>query len=184
LKRGLDCVIVSDVGRQIQVVKSQGGGLIRSALRSSDILMNRVWQLENETFKSSREFVFARVTDVIEPEEDPTAPHPEIQRHLGGIRTDLDQFSPLEISSLVRHGYCVCRRICRTRPDVFGKDLPSGPPWEPASTRKGTASAVAESAPPPPSRSERTAITADARALQASSVRRIWSRMFDHRDWV
>jgi len=184
LNSGLDCVIVSDVGRHIQVVKSSGGGLIRSALRSSDILMNRVWQLENETFKSSREFVFARVTDVIEPEEDPTAPHPEIQRHLGGIRTDLDQFSPLEISSLVRHGYCVCRRICRTRPDVFGKDLPGGPPWEPASTRKATVSAGAESAPPSPSRRERTAITADARALQASATRRFWSRLFDPRDWV
>ena len=182
LNSGLDCVIVSDVGRQMKIVKG-GGGLIRSALRSSDILMNRVWQLENETFKTSSEFVFARITEVIEPDEDPTAPHPEIQRHLGGIRTDLDKFSHLEISNLVRHGYCVGRRVCRTRPDVFGQDLPSGLPWEPALTRKDTVALAAESAPPSPSR-ERTAITADARALQASSIRRVWSRFFDRRDWV
>lgn len=179
LDGGLDCVIVSDVGRQMQVVKSQGGGLIRSALRASDILMNRVWQLENETFQSSGEFVFARVTDVIEPEEDATAPHPEIQRQLGSIRTDLDQFSPLEIGSLVRHGYCVCRQVCRARPDVFGHDLPAGPPWEPATT-----TAAADSAPPAPPRRDRTSVTADARALQGSSIRRVWSRFFDRRDWV
>ena len=85
-------------------------GLIRTAMRSSDILMDRVWQLETETFKGTPGFVFARVIDVVEPEEDPTALHPEMQRHLPNIRTDLDRFSPLEISSLIRHGYCVGRK--------------------------------------------------------------------------
>jgi predicted acylesterase/phospholipase RssA len=183
LNSALDCVIVSDVGRQMKVVKG-GGGVIRSALRASDILMNRVWQLENETFKSSSEFIFARVTDVIEPAEDPTAPHPEIQRHLGGIRTDLDQFSPLEISSLVRHGYCVGRKVCKTRADVFGKELPGGAPWEPASTRKSAESPAGKPAAPPRSHREQSAVTADARALQRSSLRRVWSRFFDRRDWV
>lgn len=177
LNSGLDCVLVSDVGRQMQVVKGQGGGLIRSALRASDILMNRVWQLENETFKSSSEFVFARVTDRIEPEEDPTALHPELQRHLGSVRTDLDRFSPLEISSLIRHGYCVCRKVCRSRPEVFGQDLPDGPPWEPGST-------AAKSTPAPSPPRGQTVVTAEARKLQASAIRRVWSRFFDRRDWV
>ena len=39
--------------------------------------------------------------------------HPEIQRQTAHIRTDLDRFSSLEISSLVRHGYCVGRKACR-----------------------------------------------------------------------
>ncbi|WP_035614135.1 patatin-like phospholipase family protein [Haloferula sp. BvORR071] len=177
LNSGLDCVLVSDVGRQMQVVKGQGGGLIRSALRASDILMNRVWQLENETFKGSSEFVFARVTDRVEPEEDPTALHPELQRHLGSIRTDLDRFSPLEISSLIRHGYCVGRKVCRSRPEVFGQDLPEGPPWEPSSV-------AAKSAPVPSPPRGQTAVTAEARALQAAAIRRVWSRFFDRRDWV
>lgn len=189
LNSGLDGVIVSDVGRQIKVVKGHGGGLIRSALRSTDILMNRVWQLENETFQSSSEFVFARVTDLIEPTEDPTALHPEIQRHLAGIRTDLDQFSPLEISSLVRHGYCMGRKVCRSRPDMFGKDLPSGPPWDPLHPRDTTGGTTSESSPSSPSSTssshrQPTAVTTEARELQLSENRRIWSRLFDPRDWI
>lgn len=184
LNSSLDCVIVSDVGREMKVVQHQGGGLIRSALRASDILMNRVWQMENEAFRSSSEFVLARVSNVIEPSEDPTAPHPEIQRHLAGIRTDLDRFTLLEISSLVRHGYCIGRSVCRARPDLFGTDLPSGPPWEPNSKRNDTVPPAADLATVSPTRRERTAITADARELQASARRRIWSRFFDRRDWI
>lgn len=184
LNSGLDCVIVSDVGRQIKVVKGHGGGLIRSALRSTDILMSRVWQLENEMIKSSGRFLFARVTDVIEPEEDPTALHPEIQRHLINIRTDLDQFTPLEISGLVRHGYCIGRKVCRSRPDVFGEDLPGGPPWEPIRARKSAEPATGEAVCPAVSQRPRASVTTEARELQASSNRRVWSRLFDRRDWV
>ena len=105
---GFDGVLVSDVGKPIEVQSNQrAGGLIRTAMRASDILMDRVWQLENETFKDTPGFVFARITEVVEPHEDPTALHPEVQRQMANIRTDLDRFSPLEISSLVRHGYCV-----------------------------------------------------------------------------
>src|SRR5262249_26114049 len=46
-----DCVLVSDVGKLIEIQGTPGGGLIRTALRSSDILMDRVWQLENEIFE-------------------------------------------------------------------------------------------------------------------------------------
>jgi predicted acylesterase/phospholipase RssA len=136
LQGGFDGVIVSDVGRQIQVLKDHSGGLIRTAIRATDILMARVWQLENEAIRGSGGFVFARVTDVVEPEEDPTAPHPEIQRALSSIRTDLDEFTPLEISSLARHGYCVARKVCRARRDIFGEKLPEAPPWEPIPERR------------------------------------------------
>src|SRR6185295_11301009 len=111
----------------------------RTALRASDILMDRVWQLENETFKGTPGFVFAPITAVIEPEDDPTAPHPEIQRQAANIRTDLDHFTDLEISSLVRHGYCVGRQVCRSRPDWFGAELPGNPPWEPIPGRRDAA---------------------------------------------
>ena len=93
-------------------------------MRATDIVMDRVWQLEIETFHDTPGFVFAPITDVVEPAEDPTALHPEIQRQAANIRTDLDRFSPLEISSLVRHGYCVGRKACRARPDLFGAELP------------------------------------------------------------
>src|SRR5262245_31770200 len=117
----LDGVLISDVGKPISVQGEQqrAVGMIRTSMRASDILMDRVWQLETENFKGAPGFIFARVVDVVEPEEDPSALHPEIQRRLPYIRTDLDRFSDLEISSLVRHGYCVARKTCRSKPELF-----------------------------------------------------------------
>jgi predicted acylesterase/phospholipase RssA len=127
--RSWDCVLVSDVGKPFEIQSTvRTGGLIRTAMRASDILMDRVWQLENETLQDTSDFTFARITDVVDPEEDPTALHPEIQRQLARVRTDLDRFSELEIDCLIRHGYCVGRKACRTLPEVFGTELPSDPP--------------------------------------------------------
>src|SRR5262249_28097416 len=132
LNSGLDGVLVSDVGKQIEVQGNRrAGGVIQTALRATDILMDRVWQLETETFEGTPGFVFAPITEIVEPHEDPTALHPEIQRQAAKIRTDLDRFSLLEISSLVRHGYCVGRKACRARPDLFGTELPNNSPWDP-----------------------------------------------------
>src|SRR6478735_5559048 len=118
----LDGVLVSDVGKPFDVqVNRRGGGLIRTAMRASDILMDRVWQLENENFQDTFGFVFARITDVAGPHEDATALHPEVQRQTANVRTDLDSFSLLEISCLIRQGYCLGRSACRSRPDLFGK---------------------------------------------------------------
>jgi predicted acylesterase/phospholipase RssA len=185
LNSGLDCVLVSDVGKRIEVQgQGRAGGLIRTALRATDILMDRVWQLENETFHGMPGFVFAPITDVIEPAEDPTAPHPEIQRQVAQIRTDLDRFSPLEISSLVRHGYCVGRRTCKAHPELFGADLPATPPWDPIPGPQGVET------PPEAPRLERgptavpAPVTARARTLQRSAARRIWTTLLDYRDWT
>jgi len=190
-----DGVLVSDVGKQLEIqTGGRAGGVIRTAMRASDILMDRVWQLENETFKDTPGFVFARITDVVEPEQDPTALHPEIQRRLPSIRTDLDRFSELEISSLIRQGYCVGRKTCKARPEVFGADLPQNPPWDPVFPSSATtSSAIPSSASPsvttqPAStsgpRHEPTRVTQDARTLYASAVRRIWSSLLDYRDWA
>src|SRR5947209_19940672 len=138
--KGLDGVLVSDVGKRIEVQSDQrGGGLIRTAMRASDILMDRVWQLESDTFEGTPGFVFARISDVVEPQEDLTALHTEIQRQTAAIRTDLDRFSSLEISSLVRHGYCIGRKACRARPDLFGAELPDDAPWDPIPEPRYTA---------------------------------------------
>ena len=128
----------------------RAGGLIRTALRATDILMDRVWQLEIETFQGTPGFVFAPITDVVEPAEDPTALHPEIQRQAAHVRTDLDRFSPLEISTLVRHGYCVGRKACRARPDLFGAELPDTAPWDPFPGRARTAPESPTAARPSP----------------------------------
>jgi predicted acylesterase/phospholipase RssA len=180
LNSGLDAVLVSDVGKRIEVLSRRAGGLIRTALRSTDILMDRVWQLETETFRDAAGFVFAPITEVVEPADDPTALHPEVQRQVARIRTDLDRFSPLEISSLARHGYAVCRRVCRANPDLFGDELPRGAPWDPLAAPTPDAKGVPpERVPPAPG-----AATTDARVLRASALRRIWGAFLDRRDWV
>ena len=183
----LDTVFVSDVGKRIETQGGRpAGGLIRTSMRASDILMDRVGQLENETFKDTPGFVFARSTDLVGPHEDPTALHLDIQRQLPRIRTDFDRFSPLEISSLVRHGYCVARKACRAKPDLFGAELPVNPPWDPipeGRPRLRRQRWVRVSSPIGPGR-EPADVTIEARELQGSALRRIWSTLLDYRDWV
>jgi hypothetical protein len=194
---GSKTTLVSDVGKLIEVQgQRRAGGLIRTALRATDILMDRVWQLESETFQGTPGFVFARITDIVWREDDPTALHPELQRRLANVRTDLDHFSDLEISGLVQHGYCVARKVCRSRPDLFGEELPKDCPWDPIRTTNGAAVTQPSAtgfarphrwlAPAVRNGDKRTpaADTLKARTLQGSAVRRIWSRMLDYRDWV
>jgi hypothetical protein len=180
----LDGVLVSDVGKAFEVqLNRRAGGLVRTAMRASDILMDRVWQLENENFQDTFGFVFARFTDVVGLHEDASALHPEVQRQTANIRTDLDAFSPLEISCLIRHGYCMGRKACRSRPDLFGTELPTAPPWDPVPPAMIPAHAG------PASRSdgmiqETAAATIQARQLQLSASRKIWSNLFRLRDWT
>ena len=181
-----DQVIVSDAGKHLQARTETGGaGLIGTAMWASDIGMDRVWQLEKETFGNQPGFLFMSLSDVVH--DDATALHPEMQRRLPDIRTDLDAFSPLEISALVRHGYCVARSICRRQPHLFGNDLPELPPWDP--TDRGTATTSAR-----PGQTRRVLLLGNqrgpaaevvaARLLQRSAARRVWSRLFDYKDWA
>jgi hypothetical protein len=185
LDSALDGILVSDVGKRMTVRDAgNAGGLIRTSMRATDIVMNRVWQLEVERFQDSPRFVFAPLTEVVEPAEDPTAIHPEIQRQAVSIRTDFDRFSPLEISSLVRHGYCVARKSCRAQPHLFGDGLPEGAPWDPMAHTIASAPPSAAAMPRHRTTSEPVPATVEARALQDSAVRRIWSTLLDHRDWT
>jgi predicted acylesterase/phospholipase RssA len=183
LGSGVDGVLVSDVGKAIEIQADQrSGGFFRTALRSTDILMDRVWQLELETFQDTPGYVFAPVTQVVDPHQDPTALHPEIQRQVANIRTDLDRFSPLEISTLVRHGYCIGRQACRSHPELFGTNLPADPPWEPPQPERSSTTSPVEAHPP--ARPAQATDTATARKLQPSAFRRIWTTLWDSRDWV
>ncbi|WP_337173664.1 patatin-like phospholipase family protein [Paludisphaera sp.] len=172
-----DAVIVSDAGAKLSITRDAfSGGLIQTAMRSSDILMDRVWQLEKEIFGAAEGFLFTPIYRLVEPDEDPTAPPPVVQRQVVGMRTDLDRFTPAEIRALVRHGYCIARQACRSRPDVFGHDLPDDPPWDPM--------------PRPPRKIDRllgrdrptSDATALARELQGSAARRIFSTLLDRKD--
>jgi predicted acylesterase/phospholipase RssA len=191
LKSGLDCVLVSDVGKKFQVTAQHTGGLIHTSMRATDIVMDRVYQLEMERFHDAPGFVFAPMTEIVDPAEDPTAMHPEVQRQAAHIRTDMDRFSMLEISSLVRHGFCVGRKVCRERPDLFGEKLPDGVPWDPVPSSQGAGPPVSQTTKLSPQsslkkgvRGESAQAAVDARTLQASALRRFWSTILDYRDWV
>jgi hypothetical protein len=181
--RGFDAVLVSDAGKKFQVsAPDRVGGILRTALRSSDILMDRVWQLEKEHFGGTVGFTFAPITHVVPMEDDPTALHPEVQIQVGRVRTDMDRFSDLEVSGLIRHGYCVARNACQTRPSAFGELASETPPWDPingggrfhSQSSAGTSWRGAGAAD----------ATADARRLRKSARRSYWSLGSAPKDWA
>ena len=89
-----DQVIVSDAGKHLQARTTvQEAGLIATAMRASDIGMDRVWQLEKETFGNQAGFLFMSLSDLVQPYDDATVLHPEIPRRLPDIRTDLGTVS-------------------------------------------------------------------------------------------
>ena len=112
-----------------------------------------------------------------------------IQSEVAKIRTDLDRFSPLEITALVQHGYCVARKQCRTRPDLYGSNLPSTPPWNPMKGFDETVSQRTRTAPSDEDLSRDAArpatalVTRRAQQLRGSAGRRVWSTLLDLRDW-
>ena len=176
-----DSILVSDAGSAFKVAgDSSAGGLLRTGMRSSDILMDRVWQLELEAFENSSGVLFIPMSDVVDRSDDPYAPHPEIQRQAARIRTDYDRFSELEIAALVQHGYCVSRKTIRAHNDIFGADVPTGPPWDPL--RRGGADGDVQTAPVGDLSRENQAMLT-ARRLQDSSSRRVMSTLFSVRDW-
>src|SRR5262249_31028514 len=73
---------------------------------------------------------------------------------------------------------------CRTRPDLFGAELPGNAPWDPIPGPRGAAPAAAVATGLDGLSREPAAATVEARTLQASAFRRIWSTLLDYRDWV
>lgn len=176
-----DGILVSDAGGKFKVTRDmRAGGLIRTALRSSDILMDRVWQLELETFENTPGILFFPITDVVDRSQDQSAPDLEIQRQTARIRTDLDKFSDLEVSALVQHGYCVARKACRTQSETFEINIPSGAPWDPLAK---VSDEIDLAVTPARKGGETPSALFSARQLQKSSKRRIWRTLFDLRDW-
>ena len=179
LQTTFDGILVSDAGGKLKVNRDKGGGsLISTALRSSDILMDRVWQLESEVFQNTPGVVFIPITDVVDREKDPGALEPQVQRQLPRIRTDLDCFSDLEISLLAQHGYSVARMVLRRNDSWINGSMPDDPPWDPISDDGDTTRQLTDV----PSGSEFTALGI-ARQLQNSSKRKVVRTLLSLRDW-
>lgn len=130
----LDRVFVSNASLEL---KTGGGrehvGMIRTALRASDILSHRVHQLESSSMErlsgdaSAVKFIPIHIREVVTREEEPEALHENSQEWLRWLRTDLDRFSPFEIHCLVRHGWGAARKALRA---VGIKELTT-PAWSP-----------------------------------------------------
>ena len=158
-------------------------------MRATDILWDRVGQLEQQKFQDDPRFLFVAAMDQVDLNDDPTALHPVIQSEVARIRTDLDRFSPLDITALVEHGYCVARKQCRTRPDLYGSNLPTTPPWDPmkgpdaAGSRDASAAQRAQDLPHGATPTVSALVTQHAQQLRLSAGRRVWSTLLDLRDW-
>ncbi len=179
-----DAILASDAGKKIQVTGDERiGGFLGTAMRSSDILMDRVWQLEQEHFKNASGVIFSPISRIVSHEEDPTALHPEVQFQVSHIRTDMDRFHDREVSGLIRHGYCVARQSLALHPGLDASPHRSDPsPWDPTSHASAhsspTAGGVSRRGAPPVSH------TIEARKLQSSAYRKYWSLITAPRDWV
>ena len=172
-----DQILVSDAGKPFQILSDASLGVLGQSVRATDILWDRVWQLERENFGQQPGFIFLPITKMVDLAEDPTALHPVVQAEVQSIRTDLDRFSDAEINALAQHGYEVARAVCGpSQSDPNGR--PSQPPWAPIPSQKRATreqSDLDSSAP--------AAATRLARKLRGSSRRRVWSTLLDPRDW-
>lgn len=169
-----DRIFVSDCGQSFNVQGNANIGFLAQSVRASDIMWDRVWQLEIENFSKSGQYLFVPITDTIGPERDPAANPVVIQSAIQSMRTDLDRFSDLEVTALVEHGYTVARAICRENGTVPADRIPEGPPWNPFGKDRAHRGTKAE---------DGDRVTNEARSLRRSAARRIWSTMLDFRDW-
>ncbi|MBI1246744.1 hypothetical protein GC197_02725 [bacterium] len=171
-----DEVFVSDAGKPFQILSDNSLGFVGQSIRASDILWDRVWQLERENFGKETGFAFIPITETVAEDEDPTL-HPVVQPEVQTIRTDLDRFSDEEINGLAQHGYEVARKVYRQAEGQTAA-APSGEGWAPIPDKrlpgpKRTKKSSSGTAPP----------TEVARHLRKSALRRVWSTLFDLRDW-
>jgi predicted acylesterase/phospholipase RssA len=172
-----DRVLVSDAGKPFQVLSDAALGVMGQSLRASDILWDRVGQLERENFGAQPGFLFIPITATVDLESDPTALHPVVQAEVQSIRTDVDRFTPTEINALAMHGYEVARKVYRDHLGPVSGPASATPPWAP----------IPESGALPNRTQTGTASTAPAtlmaRTLRRSSGRKVWSTLLSVRDW-
>lgn len=87
-------------------------------VRASDLLMKRVSVLQLEDLEGKLEgaakeeeiaFVRVKIRESVRDLDDATVLQPEAQRALINVRTDLDRFTPDEVTALIAHGYSKSR---------------------------------------------------------------------------
>jgi predicted acylesterase/phospholipase RssA len=157
----LDRVLVSDAGRSFVPPKAIVFGMLSTALRAIDIFMFRIRQSDLTWSTAGLPVIMISISDEARIAG---ASAPAIQSQLENIRTDLDRFSQLEITELMRHGYYITAKALAS--DRGELEPPAIPKWDiPAEPWVKT-----------------TAPHTVALALKKSARRR-W-RLFSVRDWI
>jgi len=130
-KTPFDAIVLSDAGAKIDAhVGIRYRFIVSRSIRASDVLMQRVSDLEYDgvggRFRLQDASVHRiRIDDPV-PADAPLAHDPTVQRAVGRLRTDLDEFSKLEVNALVQHGEAVtAHRLGSSSPKL----------WLPKSTR-------------------------------------------------
>jgi predicted acylesterase/phospholipase RssA len=174
---GFDEVLVSDAGQPFLVLADRPNlGFLAQSMRASDILWDRVWQLEQDTFSTDPMFRFVPINRIVSREADPTALHPVVQAEVPMIRTDLDRFTPLESRALIMHGYEVTRAVFAHR--IKDPAVRQIPPWDPfAKSPSRTVSAAVKAIAAPTGKPLPAPETGEAKSLQRSSQRRVWATL-------
>lgn len=108
--RNSDLFLISDAEGNFDWDFDARYSLITSRnIRASDLLMKRVSSLQYESLSQIEHKLAFKIDSELDRPEDCPVLSPEIQRSIRNIRTDLDAFSPNEITCLVQHGYSVAR---------------------------------------------------------------------------
>ncbi|UWQ98459.1 alpha/beta hydrolase [Rhodobacteraceae bacterium S2214] len=94
-------------------------------IRTTDILMKRVADLEADNWSAlagpgERNLIYVGISNVVSAEDHGDAQTSDVQKAVAQIRTDLDSFSDIEVTSLIRHGHEVARKEL----DPSGQDTP------------------------------------------------------------
>jgi predicted acylesterase/phospholipase RssA len=110
----LDIFIASDAqGNFDSALDTRFKFIVGRNVRASDLLMTRVSALQIERLMApsqSPPFVRVGIRMEIDKPEDASLLPPESQRSIPNTRTDLDKFSPTEITALIAHGYSCARK--------------------------------------------------------------------------
>lgn len=128
MNENIEEVLISDAGRPFDINQESYSGLfgvLKTSLRSTDIMMEEIATYAKQSLKNNKTTIIS-----IGHRDDKSSNNTlslKAQNLLKYIRTDLDEFSNIEINSLIVHGQ---NAAC----EVLNDDKDGYIPWEPEKT--------------------------------------------------
>jgi predicted acylesterase/phospholipase RssA len=102
--------------------------IVNRTSRAVDLMMNRISHFEEQALLG-RAVSYVNLADAVEIEAEPTALDKDVVYRVHRTRTDLDDFSRVEINAIVRHGWSMCNEKTK---QISPKAQPQpGQLWQP-----------------------------------------------------